>query len=323
MSKKIPGSVLDGTDESIIKLLEEDGRLTHREIASRVGLSRSAAAARVQRLLGEGHVDIRGAVHPAVLGHDVLAHVSLSVGGAATRVARSLAARDDTTLVSLTAGRCPLVAELRAATMDEIEAAVAEVRAIEGVAAAETLIYTEVLRDVAGPVGEVVTAPDETDYALLRVLQEDGRASYVDLAEAVGISPAGARRRVLQLRDGNVVRIGAVVRHSGHEQRSATGVGLRLDGAASGLAESLVGLESATFVARTLGRYDVLLTVSTATAGDLVETVDHLRGRPGVREAETWTHLRFVKESYSDLRLGDPPPRTRTIVAGHGGTPRR
>ncbi|MER6941383.1 AsnC family transcriptional regulator, partial [Nocardioides sp. NPDC000441] len=105
MSNEITPGVLDSTDESILVLLEEDGRLTHREIAAQVGLSRSAAATRVQRLLTEGHIDVRGVVHPAVLGHDVLAHVSVTVDGSATEVARAAAAREDTTLVSMTSGQ--------------------------------------------------------------------------------------------------------------------------------------------------------------------------------------------------------------------------
>lgn len=59
---------MDEVDEAIVSLLEDDGRLTHRDIAHRVGLSRSAAAARVQRLIASGQVVVRGVVHPAVLG---------------------------------------------------------------------------------------------------------------------------------------------------------------------------------------------------------------------------------------------------------------
>lgn len=301
MAEKSAATVLDPTDEAIVRLLEGDGRLTHREIASRIGLSRSAAAARVHRLLAERHIEVRGAVHPAVLGHGVLAHVSLSVTGPVTGVADALARRPDTTLVSLTSGRYPLVVELRAAGVAEIEVAVAELRGVEGVDAAETLIYTEVLRDVAGPVGDVAVQPDDTDLALLRVLEADGRVSFVELADAVGLSAPGARRRVLRLLEGNVVRIGAVARLSGRERRGATGVGLSLDGVSRELAASLAELPDVTFVARTLGRFDVLLTVSTATPGDLVDVLDRLRGLPGVRHAETWSHLRFVKESYTSL----------------------
>ncbi|NYI78118.1 Lrp/AsnC family transcriptional regulator [Nocardioides panzhihuensis] len=307
MSDQIAPGALDATDEAIIGLLEEDGRLTHRGIAAQVGLSRSAAATRVQRLLTEGHIDVRGVVHAAVLGHEVLAHVSVSVNGSATRIARAAAARDDTTLVSMTSGHHALVLELRAGTIVQIDDALAEVRAIDGIVAAETLLYTEVIRDVAAPVGPAPAAGslDETDYALLRALQSNGRASYVDLAASVGLSPAGTRRRVVQLLAGNVVRVGAVVRHSGHERRTATGIGLRIDGAAHRpVAQQVADLPSVTFVARTLGRFDALLTVTTATSGDLVEVLDHIRDLDGVREAETWSHLRFVKETYASLHLG-------------------
>jgi len=307
MSNEITPGVLDSTDEAIIVLLEEDGRLTHREIAAQVGLSRSAAATRVQRLLSEGHIDVRGVVHPAVLGHDVLAHVSVTVNGSATQVAHAAAAREDTTLVSMTSGHHALVLELRAKDIGRIDDALAEVRAIDGIVTTETLLYTEVVRDVAAPVGPAPAAGslDETDYALLRALQTNGRASYVDLAASVGLSPAGTRRRVVRLLDGNVVRVGAVVRHSGQERRTATGIGLRLDGAAHRpIAEQLARLPSVTFVARTLGRYDALLTVNTATSGDLVGVLDHIRELDGVREAQTWSHLRFVKETYASLHLG-------------------
>jgi DNA-binding Lrp family transcriptional regulator len=307
MSNQIAPGVLDDTDEAIIALLEEDGRLTHREIAGRVDLSRSAAATRVQRLLTEGHIDVRGVVHPAVLGHDVLAHVSVTVNGSASRVARAAAAREDTTLVSMTSGHHALVLELRAGDIVQIDDALAEVRAIDGIVATETLLYTEVIRDVAAPVGPAPAAGslDEIDYALLRALQSNGRASYVDLAASVGLSPAGTRRRVVQLLAGNVVRVGAVVRHSGHERRTATGIGLRIDGAAHRpVAQQVAHFPSVTFVARTLGRFDALLTVNTATSGDLVEVLDHIRDLDGVREAETWSHLRFVKETYASLHLG-------------------
>ena len=56
---------MDEVDEAIVSLLEVDGRLTHREIAERVGLSRSVAATRVQRLIDSGQVVVRGVAHPA------------------------------------------------------------------------------------------------------------------------------------------------------------------------------------------------------------------------------------------------------------------
>jgi len=43
---------VDDLDARIVALLAGDGRMTHRELAQRTGLSRSAAGARLTRLLG-------------------------------------------------------------------------------------------------------------------------------------------------------------------------------------------------------------------------------------------------------------------------------
>jgi len=290
---------VDELDEAIVELLEVDGRLTHREIARSVGLSRSAAAARVQRLLATGQVIIRGAVHPAVLGRPVLAHVSVAVHGPATPVAAQLAHRDDVPFLSLTSGQHGLVAEIRSASPRDMDRAVSELRALPGVSGVDTLSYVEVVRDVIGPVGDVSTDLDDTDWALLLALQRDGRTSYVDLAGKVGLSPAGARRRVVRLIESRVIRIGAVVRHSGQDRQSAMGFGIRLGGDHHDVVTALTAMPSVIFIARTLGRFDVLVTVRAFSAAQLVGVLDTVRALPGVRALESWAHLDVVKESYA------------------------
>ncbi|AWT55289.1 Lrp/AsnC family transcriptional regulator [Mycolicibacterium smegmatis] len=296
---------MDEVDEAIVSLLEDDGRLTHRDIAQRVGLSRSAAATRVQRLIASGQVVVRGVVHPAVLGRGALAHVSVMVDGPAAPIARVLAARDDVAFLSLTSGQFGLIAEARVGSVRDLDGVVATLRSLPGVVGVDTLTYVEVMRDVVGPVGDVSVEVDDTDLALLRALQRDGRASYVELAEAVGLSPAGARRRVVRLIDAQVVRVGAVVRHSGQDRQSAMGLGIRLTGDAGEVLRTLTGMRSVIFVARTLGRFDVLATVRAFSAAQLLEILDAVRGLAGVGVVESWVHLEVVKESYaSGLQAG-------------------
>ena len=290
---------MDEVDEAIVELLEVDGRLTHREIARTVGLSRSAAAARVQRLITSGQVIVRGAVHPAVIGQAALAHVGLVVCGPAAPLAAEIALRDDVPFLSLTSGPHGLVAEVRAASARDIDRTISELRALDDVVGVDTLTYVEVVRDVIGPVGEVRTEVDEVDLALLRALQDDGRASYVDLAAVVGLSPAGARRRVVRLVESQVVRVGAVVRHSGRDRQSAMGFGVRLAGDHRDVVEHLATMPSVIFVARTLGRFDVLVTVRAFSAAQLVELLDQVRALAGVNAVESWAHLEVVKESYA------------------------
>jgi DNA-binding Lrp family transcriptional regulator len=295
------GKILDDVDGAIIGLLEHDGRLTHLEIADAIGLSRSAAATRVHRLISSGQVVVRGVVHPAVLGRGALAHVSVAVTGPAAPVARTLAARGDVAFLSLASGANGVVAEIRSRSMADIDRAVGEVRALDGVVGVDTLAYVEVVRDVIGPVGEVGISVDDVDRRLLRALQDDGRASYVDLAAAVGLSPAGARRRVIRLVDSNVVRIGAVVRHSGRDRQSALGLGIRLAGAPDAVVGALRAMPAVIFMARVLGRFDLLVTVRALTSARLVEIVDAVREVDGVAAVDSWVHLDVVKENYASV----------------------
>jgi Lrp/AsnC family leucine-responsive transcriptional regulator len=46
---------------------------------------------------------------------------------------------------------------------------------------------------------------DQTDLRLLRMLQANGRATYDDVAEAVGLSPSAALRRVKRLEETGVI----------------------------------------------------------------------------------------------------------------------
>jgi DNA-binding Lrp family transcriptional regulator len=315
---------MDEIDEAIVELLEVDGRLTHREIARTVGLSRSTAAARVQRLIGSGQVIIRGAVHPAVIGRGELAHVSLTLSGPAVPTAQEISRRDDVPFLSLTSGTYGLVAEVRAGSTREIDRTITELRSLEGVMGVDTLTYVEVVRDVVGPVGEVRTEVDDVDRALLRRLQDDGRASYVDLASAVGLSAAGARRRVMRLVDSQVVRIGAVVRHSGRDRQSAMGLGVRLVGDHEQVAAALAAMKSVIFVARTVGRFDILVTIRAFSNTQLVEALDHVRSLPGVRSVDSWAHLEVVKESYAsgfevpEVRNPPRPAAARLNVSVNG-----
>jgi DNA-binding Lrp family transcriptional regulator len=290
---------MDELDEAIVELLEVDGRLTHREIARTVGLSRSSAAARVQRLISSGQVVVRGAVHPAVIGRGALAHVSIAVRGPAAPLAAEIAKRDDVPFLSLTSGPHGLIAEVRTASARDVDRTVSELRSLDDVAGVDTLTYVEVIRDVIGPVGDVRTDVDDVDLALLRALQEDGRASYVDLASVVGLSPAGARRRVVRLVESQVVRVGAVVRHSGQDRQSAMGLGIRLAGDDGDVVAAIAAMPPVIFVARTLGRYDLLVTVRTFSAAQLVETLDVVRSLPAVNAVDSWAHLDVVKESYA------------------------
>ncbi|OHU63020.1 Lrp/AsnC family transcriptional regulator [Mycobacteroides chelonae] len=231
-----------------------------------------------------------------VPGRDCLGYIGLIDTSVATA---KIAQCPDVPFVSVTTGVHGVAAEVRASSAWDMDRTIGHLRALDGVVSVDTLTYVEVVRDVAGPVGEVDIQVDQIDLSLLQVLQDDGRASFVDLAGAVGISAAGARRRVMRLITSQVVRIGAVVRHSGKDRQTALGFGVRLAGDHKSVIEKITDLPSVIFVARTLGRFDLLGTMRASSAGQLAALLDSVRSMAGVNAVDSWTHLQIVKESYS------------------------
>jgi DNA-binding Lrp family transcriptional regulator len=303
---------MDHLDEAIIEQLESDGRLSNLSIAENVGISRAIVAARLQRLVDSGQVEIRGVVHPAVLQRGRAAYLRIRVDGPVAPVAHTIAGHDEVTLVSFVTGPYGLVAEVRAASTEQIDAATARVRAVTQVRTVESLGYREVLRDVVGPIGEVDHTLDATDVALLRLLQDDGRTSYVDLAGQVKLSPAGARRRVLRLLQGNVLRVGVVVRQTGRDPGPLIGVGVRLSGHHESVVAALLERPAVIFLGRTFGHFDLLMTIRAHATDDLAELLDVVRAIPGVYDLESWTHLHVLKETYAASDVTVPASAART-----------
>lgn len=285
-------------DDRLVDALTGDGRASVSTLAEAIGVSRSTVAGRLDRLLDSGRISIHGVVHPAVLGRGVCAYVQMAVAGAAAPIARAVAAHPDTTLVSLISGERAISVELRVASHREVDVAVSELRAIASVQQVRTLIYTDLVRDVVGPVGELRGTADDVDRSLLRGLERDGRASYAELATATGISPAAARRRVLRLLDDGVVRVGAVTHQTEVDRTRVHGAALHFSGPGPDLDALTSGIPELSFAARTLGWCDALITLRASTSSAVAAALDVLRACPDVRAVESWSHLRVVKETY-------------------------
>lgn len=84
---------LDRIDQSILELLQRQGRLTGAEVGRRVGLSQPAASARIQRLEKLGVITgYRAVVDPAALGLNIHAVIRLRTTHAQLAPALKLAA---------------------------------------------------------------------------------------------------------------------------------------------------------------------------------------------------------------------------------------
>lgn len=300
---------LDEVDERLIRALQVDGRATYEALAQQVGLARSTTRARVRRLLDDGGLRVIGAVHPAVYGLAAFADLAIETEGPVRPIADEVAAFDEASFVTMTAGRVALTAELRTADLDDLARGVDRVQAIDGVRAVHVLTYLRIWKDPYFPPGTMTAVDlDDSDLALLDHLQVDGRASFAELAGVGGLSPGATRMRVLRLLDAGVLHVGALVRLDTLSHAHTYGFAISCDGDSEPVARAVAELDQVDFLATGVGWCTGIGTIRVASYDEVFESLERIRALPGVRTVESWSHLHAIKEEHDRSRAGHGTP---------------
>jgi len=149
---------------------------------------------------------------------------------------------------------------------------------------------------MAEPVAEL----DDTDKAIIRALQLDGRAPYTKLAPQVGLSQAAVRQRVQRLIDRGVMQVVAVTDPAMLGFAIQAMVAVTVTGDVRRVAAALAGFEEVEYVVITAGRFDLLVEVVCTDQQHLLALVnDRVRAIDGVTKTEVFTYMNLVKQTYS------------------------
>jgi Lrp/AsnC family transcriptional regulator, regulator for asnA, asnC and gidA len=141
---------------------------------------------------------------------------------------------------------------------------------------------------------------DDTDKAIIRALQLDGRAPYSKLGPAVGLSQAAVRQRVQRLTDRGVMQVVAVTDPATLGFAVQAMVAVSVTGDVRKVADAMGKLDAVEYVVITAGRFDLLVEVVCADMTDLLDLVnDRMRAVKGVTSTEVFTYLSLVKQTYS------------------------
>ncbi|MCI2265260.1 Lrp/AsnC family transcriptional regulator [Sediminivirga luteola] len=133
---------LDETDRQLMSLLQEDGRLSYAELATRAGISASGARLRVKRLHEQGILQVVGVSDPLRLGYQSMSMLGVQVTGDAQEVADALGRIDEVVYVVLVAGSVDLLVEVVARDNDALFDVInGTIKALPGVARVETFSY--------------------------------------------------------------------------------------------------------------------------------------------------------------------------------------
>ncbi|MEV7385993.1 Lrp/AsnC family transcriptional regulator [Streptomyces sp. NPDC091215] len=304
-------------DERLIRLLIADGRAGYAELGTRVALSGDAVRERLKRLINEDVIKVVGSVSPATMGLHSFALVGITVSGPALPVARALAVLPATDLVVQTTGMFDIIAEFVCGDDRELLRVLDEsVRALPGVGKCLAMQYLSIEKYAPEGSQQLLvggghrSAPpdsemprerfDKDDRALIAALQQDGRASFKELAEHSGMSYASARRRVLRLLEHGVVKIVTITNQLLYGRRMQGGVGLKIQGPVPEVVCHLRDIGEVEVVAATTGPYDLVLEVNCADRAALYNlTGTVLRTIPGVVSTETFNYIDIHKLPYT------------------------
>ena len=141
---------------------------------------------------------------------------------------------------------------------------------------------------------------DEIDEKIIAILQKDGRASFAQMAEDLKVSAGMVRVRYNRLVDMGVLRVVAITNPLRMGYQTMALIGIKVDGARLiQVAEQIAALEEVIYLIIVSGAYDIVMEVVCRDQKHLLEFLtERLYKIEGVRESESFMHLKIVKEVY-------------------------
>lgn len=131
---------MDETDRRLISSLRHDARASLSDLAQTLGVSRTTVRGRIERLRRSGEILGFSVVLKGDAARDpVRGLMMLGIEGRGTdRILRQLGGFSAVRAIHTTNGRWDVIVELGAATLEELDVILAQIRRLDGVASSET-----------------------------------------------------------------------------------------------------------------------------------------------------------------------------------------
>ena len=131
---------LDNVDRLIIRLLQDDGRRTHADMARVVGTSEQTVRNRIDKLIGNGVIDVMAILNPRAVGFTKDAIICLRVKqGYLVEVSDKLALMDCVAYVGLLTGSFDIMVEAMLRDDEHLlQFITEEMQQLEGIESSET-----------------------------------------------------------------------------------------------------------------------------------------------------------------------------------------
>ncbi|MEA2420420.1 MAG: hypothetical protein QOE60_2626 [Thermoleophilaceae bacterium] len=296
---------LPDLNRRIIELLQVDGRMSFRQIASAMGVSEKTIRHRVAGLREENVIEITAVTRPELLSYTGLATVACRISNLSS-VADAAAVLSEHAMVdyvAVVAGRFQIFIEVYARDRKELLAFLdGELGPMQAIESYEVFPYIDLLYqqgltpDPGTGLPDSSTPPnlDRLDFRLIQQLTVDGRIPVRTMARELEVSEAKVRHRLRGLIDRDLVRVTAIVNPMAVGLRTAAWVRIRVrpGSGVRRVARLLVDLPSVTYVVICGGAADIFVEVVCSDLAEFGRIVDdELLGNPGIDELESFLYL--------------------------------
>ena len=141
---------------------------------------------------------------------------------------------------------------------------------------------------------------DETDLKIIETLRKDGRVAFAQIAEQLNVSPGMIRQRYNRLVDMGYLKVAAITNPLRMGLKTMAMIGVRVDGdKMMQVAEKIAAFDEVVYIVIVSGRYDIMAEVFCRDHAELLTFLTEKLSRvDGVRETESFMHLKIVKEIY-------------------------
>lgn len=121
---------------------------------------------------------------------------------------------------------------------------------------------------------------DELDHAILNLLEQNGRMSNREVGRALNISEGTVRLRLKKLVENKAMRLGLVTDMEATGYQASAHIRIKVvSGSARQVADEIAKLDSCTFSALTLGRFDIIAVFVAKTRADIADIVENQVGK--------------------------------------------
>ncbi len=141
---------------------------------------------------------------------------------------------------------------------------------------------------------------DDIDRFIIEAMRQDGRVAFAQMAQKLNVSPGMIRVRYNRLVDLGLIKVVAITNPLRMGYTTMTMIGIRTDGNKMlEVAQKVAAFDEVIYLIIVSGRYDMMAEVVCRDHSDLLRFLtEKLYLVDGVRDSETFVHLKIEKEVY-------------------------